>query len=258
MRTSTWECYTIPNQELYEDVKKVSYTPGDNPLQTFYMAIPKRREKPFTTIVWVHGGGLTEDLLEECPMGYEGTRAVVAVRYRIAPANPVPDPLEDVAKATAWTLRHIAEYGGDPARVVLAGMSAGAWLAAMIGMAPEYLAKEGIDHKKIAGMLLLSGQMTTHFRVKIDLKYPGENGMPAIDRYAPIAFASKDVPPILTVTGARELDMAGRASENMFFADTLRQLGHRNVEDYTIAGCGHCLELGLAPILRRFLERIGC
>ena len=53
----------------------------------------------------------------------------------------MPDAIVDVKLALAWIREHIAEYGGDPDRVVVSGGSAGGHLAAMAALTvndPEY------------------------------------------------------------------------------------------------------------------------
>ena len=44
----------------------------------------------------------------------------------------IPDIAVQMVKALAWTWRHIAAQGGDPARITVAGHSAGGHLAAML------------------------------------------------------------------------------------------------------------------------------
>ena len=57
---------------------------------------------------------------------------VVIPNYTLAPAATVPEITLQVAYAVAWTWRNIARYGGDPARIVVAGHSAGGQLATMM------------------------------------------------------------------------------------------------------------------------------
>jgi acetyl esterase len=93
------------------------------------------RETP--VVVYLHGGGWvmggldTHDGLCRHLAAASGW-AVLAVDYRLAPEHPYPAALDDVAHALAW-LRGpgAAEHGLDPGRVVLAGDSAGAHLAAV-------------------------------------------------------------------------------------------------------------------------------
>ena len=65
----------------------------------------------------------------------------VAINYRLAPRAKLPDAIVDVKLALAWIREHIAEYGGDPNRIVVSGGSAGGHLAAMAALTvndPEY------------------------------------------------------------------------------------------------------------------------
>jgi acetyl esterase/lipase len=54
--------------------------------------------------------------------------------------------VRDVAKAIRWVHGHVAEYGGDPKRLLIMGHSAGAQLAALICTDERYLKAEGLSH----------------------------------------------------------------------------------------------------------------
>jgi arylformamidase len=69
--------------------------------------------------------------------------------------------IEDIAlqmvKAVAWTWRHIAEYGGDPARIALVGHSAGAHLAAMLASCRWKQWADDLPLSPLTGALAISG-----------------------------------------------------------------------------------------------------
>lgn len=89
------------------------------------------------TIVLYHGGGFvigdldTHDATARRLSNDVGA-VVVSVDYRLAPEHPFPAGLEDADAAFRWVVAHIADYGGDAARVAVAGDSAGANLAAVV------------------------------------------------------------------------------------------------------------------------------
>ena len=79
----------------------------------------------------------------------------VSVNYRLSPAVQHPAHVEDVAKALAWIIDHIASYGGDPKRIFLMGHSAGAHLAALVTADEAYLNKLGKSPAMLSGVILL-------------------------------------------------------------------------------------------------------
>jgi acetyl esterase len=89
------------------------------------------------TVVFLHGGGWTVGSVAD----YDGLArrladrlpaVVLSVEYRRAPEHPFPAAVEDAVAATRWAIDHIAELGGDPGRVAVAGDSGGGNLAAVV------------------------------------------------------------------------------------------------------------------------------
>lgn len=58
----------------------------------------------------------------------------VTVDYRLAPENPAPAAFDDSYAGLVWTAAHAAELGFDPARLAVAGSSAGAGLTAALAL----------------------------------------------------------------------------------------------------------------------------
>jgi acetyl esterase/lipase len=98
---------------------------------------PIAAQGPLPGLVYFHGGAYIMGSLDENDdrldqMAIELGCAVVSVDWRLAPEHPYPEGLVDAE--TVWR-RIVAEpgsYGLDPARLVLAGASAGAGLAAAL------------------------------------------------------------------------------------------------------------------------------
>ncbi len=116
--------------------------------------------------VWIHGGSLTTGAGSE-PM-YDGAKlaaqglVVVTINYRLGVLGYLAHPelsaeapdgvsgnygLLDQIAALKWVQANIAAFGGDPARVTIAGESAGA-LSVMYLMASP--AARGLFHKAVA------------------------------------------------------------------------------------------------------------
>ena len=107
-------------------------------------SIPARMYDPAPTsssprpiLAYFHGGGWVQGDLEThhglCARLAERSGAmVVSVDYRLAPENKFPSAVEDCLAAYVWLRRNGRDLGGDPARVGVAGDSAGGNLSAVV------------------------------------------------------------------------------------------------------------------------------
>ena len=211
--------------------------------------------KNFTTVVWFHGGGLTGGVKfvpEE--LDRKGI-AVVAVNYRLSPKVRAPAYIEDAAAAVAWTFRNIEKYGGSKAKIVVSGHSAGGYLTSMIGLDPKWLKSHDIDANKIAGLVPFSGHTITHFTVRGERGIDGKQ--PIIDELAPLYHVRKDAPPLLLITGDRDMEMLGRYEENAYLWRMMQEVGHPRTELLELEGYDHG---GMAkpahPLLLKFIRKI--
>ena len=202
---------------------------------------PASAAQGFSTLVWFHGGGLTQGDKAGVhtrrigrSLAAEGL-AVATVSYRLSPKATYPAYCEDAAAAVAWVRAHIAERGGRPERVFVGGHSAGGYLAAMLAMDARLLARHGLQPTDLAGYIPVSGQMMTHYQIR------EERGIPkacvVADEAAPIRWVRKDAPPLLVLYADR--DMASRAEECAYFVAALKAAGCKTVRGLQIADRTH-------------------
>lgn len=213
-----------------------------------------KNTKNFATIVWFHGGGLTGGS-KEIPEALKNKGfAIIGVNYRLSPKAKAAKAIDDAAAAVAWVFNNISNYGGDPSLVFVSGHSAGGYLGMMIGLDKKYLQKEGIDANKIAGLIPFSGQCITHFEIRRENGIPEKQ--PVIDTFAPLYHVRADAPPLLLITGDRELEMLGRYEENAYMARMMKLVGHTQTKLYELDGYGHGMTEPAFPLLVNEVNRI--
>jgi len=203
--------------------------------------------KNFATIIWFHGGGLTGGNKEFPEALKEKGVCIVAVNYRLSPKVKSPKYIEDAAAAIAWTYKNINKYGGDSTLIFVSGHSAGGYLTLMTGLDKKWLKAFDVDANSIAGLISLSGQAITHFTIRSERGIAGTQ--PVVDEFAPLFHARADAPPLLLITGDRELELLGRYEENAYLMRMMKLNGHRNTKIYELGGFGHNMTEPAFPLL---------
>ncbi len=211
---------------------------GADPLQTLDVYAPRNASKA-RVLVFFYGGswrfGSRKDYGFVAHAFASRGFVVVLPDYRKSPPVPFPGFVEDGAAAVAWTRANIAKYGGDPARIAVAGHSAGAHIAAMVALDPKYLKAAGAP----GAVKALVGFAGPYDFYPFD---PGGSAERAFGRPAdpaatqPITFVRADAPPSLLLTGT--LDDVVRPRNAVALAAALTAKG-ASAQVIQYPGIGH-------------------
>ena len=183
--------------------------------------------KNLPTVIWFHGGGITKGHRSiPLPLRKQGI-IVIAANYRLSPRAKAPLYIEDAAAVVAWAIRNVHRFGGSPDSIFVSGHSAGGYLASMIGLDSRYLKAHDLDPARIAGLIPFSGHTITHFTIREERGIPWQQVI--VDEFAPIHHLGRNAPPILLITGDRELELYGRYEENAYFWRMIKKTGHPDV-----------------------------
>ena len=132
----------------------------------------------YPVVLFIHGGSWTSGNKNFYSfvgrrLAKQGVVAVV-INYRLAPAVHVPEQAADCARALAWTVANIKQYGGDPARVFVMGHSAGGGLAALLATDDELLAKNGLPQNPVRGAIMDDPAGLDMYNYLKESKYEGD------------------------------------------------------------------------------------
>jgi arylformamidase len=119
------------------------------------------RAKNLPVVFWIHGGGWQtgdKTSVQIKPQAFMDKGFVfVSTNYRLLPHVEMGTIVHDIARSIHWVHDHIAEYGGDPQRLLIMGHSAGAQLAALVCTDDHYLKLEGLSLAIIKGCVPVDG-----------------------------------------------------------------------------------------------------
>jgi acetyl esterase/lipase len=208
----------------------------------------------FATVVWFHGGGITGGNKEVPEALKDKGIAVIGVNYRLSPKVSAPKYIEDAAASISWVFNNINSFGGDSTLIFISGHSAGGYLAAMVGLDKTWLLKHHIDANNIAGIIPFSGQMITHFTIRNESNI--SSSKPIIDNFAPLYHVRDDAPPLLLITGDRELELLGRYEENAYLMRMMKVVGHKDTKLFELDGYNHGMAEPAFPLLLNEVRRI--
>ncbi|BBK34077.1 arylformamidase [Stella humosa] len=139
--------------------------------------------------------------------------ATVVVEYDLAPAVTIDHIVDQMRRAVAWVHRNAGTFGGDPARLIVSGHSAGGHLAAMMALA------DWGGPPPLRGCLAISGVFDLDpiraTSINADLRLDAA----AAARLSPVVHAGSGRVPIALAVGADETDAFLEQSQH--FADAL-------------------------------------
>lgn len=224
---------------------------GVGPRQRLDVYAPRGGQGPAPIAVFFYGGSWDSGRRQDYSwvgraLASRGFVAVVA-DYRVYPEVRYPAFLQDGAQAVKWASDNAASFGGDPDRIVLAGHSAGAYNAVMLGLDGRYLREAGMDPRKVKAIAGLAGPYDfLPLDDKTTRRVFGQAGdLPGTQ---PLAYVSKDSPAAFLATG--DADSVVYPRNTVALARKLRDAGVE-VEERHYAGVDHIrIVLALSRPLR--------
>ena len=169
-------------------------------------------------LVFFYGGGWVKGSRQDyafAARAYARQGFVVVVPdYRKVPQVHFPAFIQDGAAAVKWVQDNIVRYGGDPDNLALAGHSAGAHTAVLLGLDTRWLKAAGADPSRIRAVVGLSGPYDFYpFDKKRSIDAMASYPDPAVTQ--PITFVRADAPPMLLVTSSNDTTVRPRNAESL-------------------------------------------
>jgi arylformamidase len=189
-------------------------------------------------LVFLHGGAWTRGSKSNesfiAPEFLKSGAAVVCVDFSMAPLATLDKMVEQCRRAVAWVYTHAKTMNADPARLVIAGHSSGAHLAAMM-LVTEWSGSR-LPDDVIKGCVITSGMYDlTPVRLSFRNEYLHLDEA-AVERLSPLRHLRAGLPPVAVFYGGAELAEFRR--QNQDFVRALRGAG-LTCEDGDLPGLNH-------------------
>jgi acetyl esterase/lipase len=205
---------------------------------------------PYPVVVFFYGGSWRDGSKGDykfvaASLARHGVLTVVP-DYRVYPEVTYPGFVQDGAAAVAWTVAHVASYGGDTAHVFLMGHSAGAYIAAMLAIDPEWLSADGVKPDALSGAIGLAGPYD--FLPIEDPDIIPIFAVPDQPATQPINHVDGRNPPMFLAAGTEDTTVLPRNTTRL--AARIRAAGGP-VTEKLYPGVGHIgLVIAIAPLFR--------
>jgi arylformamidase len=201
----------------------VAYGDGPQEVLDVFPAADARASAP--VLFFIHGGYWRaldkRDHSFIAPVFTAQDVCVVVPNYALCPGTDAqPVTVADIAlqmtRALAWTWRHIARHGGDPARITVAGHSAGGHLAAMLLACRWPLVGDDLPPAPVRNALSISGLYDMEpFRhapfIKDSLRLTAAD----VPRLSPMRWAAPAAGPLHSLVGGDESEEYQRQNESI-------------------------------------------
>ncbi|HEY7271266.1 MAG TPA: alpha/beta hydrolase [Actinoplanes sp.] len=200
-------------------------------------------------LIHLHGGGYSggHKNSQSLPLIYHlASRGWVCIsaNYRLRPSAGFRDHLTDAKKVLAWAHKRAAEYGGDPATMVMSGSSAGAHLTALCAFTQnDSRFQPGFEDSEtsLAAAVCLNGYFGEY--------YTGP-GLPS----SPFDYVRPDGPPFFIAHG--DLDTEVPVEQARAFAERIRQVPPNDVVYVELPGGQHAFDLFHSPRFEAVIDGI--
>lgn len=134
----------IASSRMIQPVEYEYVADGHERHKLDFYAYEEEGDSKRPTLIWIHGGAwIAGDKTKIDPLAYKvaglGKYNLVSINYRLAndTSAPWPEIVYDVNAAIRWVKLNSTKLGIDPNKLILAGESSGAHLAAMSAFSPE-------------------------------------------------------------------------------------------------------------------------
>jgi acetyl esterase/lipase len=250
----------------YHIIRDLAY--GADPRQKLDLYVPNTGPAKMPVMLFFYGGSWqsgSKEMYLALGQAFATRHMIVAIAdYRLYPQIRYPAFLDDSADAFVYVRDHVADYGGDPGRLFLAGHSAGAYNAVMLAADRRYLQKAGADIGQICGVIGIAGPY--NFLPLTDEHLIAMFGGAQRPETQPITYIDGRRPPMFLASGAADMTVSPRNSADM--AAKLRTFDSP-AQLVTYPKTGHIgIILSLAPGFRgrtslrdditRFVEQAEC
>ena len=205
---------------LMEILKDIEYGNG----QKLDLYLPDN--KSFTTIVYIHGGGMVgcdkgdpncvDVVTHLVNLGY----GVFNLNYSLYPNAKFPSFINDCALGIKFAFANLNKYGGN-GKIYVSGQSAGAYIAMMLCLNNNFLKDAGVNPLSISGWISDSGQMSDHFNVQ-HFEKGLDPWVQRITELAPLYYVTPDTKANRMLLIYYSNDMLNRKEQNIMLYNAIK------------------------------------